>query len=50
MFEGLKFKWKIIKEMFINSADLINNEIDIYQAQVKKTKEQKNDEYKKNVK
>jgi len=50
MFEGLKAKWEIIKMMFINSADLINNEIDIYHAQNKKLKENKKDEYKKNIK
>lgn len=49
MFEGLKFKWKIIKEMFLNSADLLNNQIDIYKAQSKEIKEKEQNENKENI-
>ena len=46
MFEGIKRKWTIIKDMFVNSADLLNNEIDIYKARVKESKENKENETK----
>jgi len=51
MFEGLKNRWNIIKDMFINSADLLNNEIDIYKARTKEIKkDKKKDDLQKNIK